>query len=149
MDFKTIAILIPMTIGFITLVVSIYSLHSFIRSTIKDATDSTNLRINDLKTEIERRFENVDKRFEDVDKRFENVDKRFENVDKRFENVDKRFENVDKRFEDLYSKFDEVKIEIREIKIDLREVRSRLDVFIDNFAIRMMPPSVKLSRKKG
>lgn len=135
MDFKTIAILIPMTIGFITLVVSIYSLHSFIRSTIKDATDSTNLRINDLKTEIERRFENVDKRFEDVDKRFENVDK--------------RFENVDKRFEDLNSKFDEVKIEIREIKIDLREVRSRLDVFIDNFAIRMMPPSVKLSRKKG
>jgi len=135
MDFKTIAILIPMTIGFITLVVSIYSLHSFIRSTIKDATDSTNLRINDLKTEIERRFENVDKRFE--------------NVDKRFENVDKRFENVDKRFEDLNSKFDEVKIEIREIKIDLREVRSRLDVFIDNFAIRMMPPSVKLSRKKG
>ena len=128
MDFKIIAILIPMIIGFITLVVSVYSLHSLIRSTIKDATDSTNLRINDLKVE---------------------VDRRFDNVDKQFENMEKQFESADRRFGDLYSKFDEVKIEIREIKIDLREVRSRLDVFIDNFAIRMMPPSVKLSRKKG
>jgi hypothetical protein len=47
----------------------------------------------------------VDKRFEelraDMNARFEQVDKRFEQVDKRFEQVDKRFEQVDKRFEEL------------------------------------------------
>jgi uncharacterized protein (DUF3084 family) len=35
----------------------------------------------------------------DTNKRFEQVDKRFEQIDKRFEQVDKRFEQVDKRFE--------------------------------------------------
>jgi uncharacterized protein HemX len=52
-------------------------------------------------------MQQVDKRFEelrtDMNTRFEQVDKRFEQVDKRFEQVDKRFEQVDKRFEELRS----------------------------------------------
>ena len=42
----------------------------------------------ELKSDIDKRFEQVDKRFEQVDKRFEQVDKRFEQVDKRFEQAD-------------------------------------------------------------
>jgi chromosome segregation ATPase len=50
-------------------------------------------------------FENSNKRFEemriDMDKRYEQVDKRFEQIDKRFEQVEKRFEQVDKHFEQI------------------------------------------------
>ena len=46
----------------------------------------------------------------DVDKRFDNIktdmNKRFEQVDKRFEQVDKRFEQVDKRFEQIIASID-------------------------------------------
>ncbi len=55
-------------------------------------------RIDDLRSEMNARFEQIDKRFEQVDKRFEQIDKRFEQVDRRFEQVDKRFEQVDRRF---------------------------------------------------
>ncbi len=52
-------------------------------------------------------MQQVDKRFEelrsDMNARFEHVDKRFEQVDKRIEQVDKRFDQVDKRFEELRS----------------------------------------------
>jgi len=36
---------------------------------------------------------------DDMNKRFEQVDKRFEQIDRRFEQVDKRFEQVDKRLD--------------------------------------------------
>ncbi len=48
-------------------------------------------------------LEQMDKRFEemrgDMNKRFEQVDKRFEQVDKRFEQVDKRFEALTQRLD--------------------------------------------------
>ena len=43
-------------------------------------------------------MEQVDKRFEEMR---EDMNKRFEQVDKRFEQVDKRFEQEDKRFEEM------------------------------------------------
>jgi len=55
--------------------------------------------IQNLRDDMNKRFEQVDKRFEQVDKRFKQVDKRFEQVDKRFKQVDKRFEQVDKRLD--------------------------------------------------
>ena len=75
--------------------------------------------------QVDRRFEQFDKRFEqmrgdmdkrfeqmrgDMDKRFEQMynamNERFEQVDKRFEQVDKRFEQMDKRFEQVDKRFD-------------------------------------------
>ncbi len=40
---------------------------------------------------------------EDMNKRFEQVDKRFEQVDKNFEQVDKRIEQIDKRLDFMQS----------------------------------------------
>jgi len=72
------------------------------------------IRLDERLNQIDKRFEQVDKRFEqielriselreDMNKRFEQVDKRFEQVDKRFEelreDMNKRFEQVDQRFE--------------------------------------------------
>ncbi len=55
-------------------------------------------------------FEMSNKRFEemrtDMNKRFEQVDKRFEQVDKRFEQVDKRFEQMDKHLTAISNRMD-------------------------------------------
>ena len=67
-------------------------------------------RFEEMRIDMDKRFEQVDKRFEQVDKRFEemriDMDKRFEQVDKRFEQVDKRFEMMDKRFEEMNNRLD-------------------------------------------
>ncbi len=64
-------------------------------------------------SEIKEGQKNLDKRFDDL--RLE-MNNRFEAVDKRFEAVDKRFEAVDKRFDDLHlemnNRFDDLRSEI-------------------------------------
>jgi chromosome segregation ATPase len=64
--------------------------------------------LKDMKSEMNRRFEEVDKRFVAVDRRFDHVDKKFEEVDKRFDHVDKRFAEVDKRFDHIEKRFEEI-----------------------------------------
>jgi tetrahydromethanopterin S-methyltransferase subunit G len=53
-------------------------------------------RLEQMKVEFDKRFEQVDKRFEQVERRFELVDKRFEQMkvesDKRFEKIDLQLE---------------------------------------------------------
>ena len=65
---------------------------------IKTDIDS---RFNTMKTDIDKRFEQVDKRFvemkTDMDKRFEQVDKRFEQVDQK---LDKILERIDRRIDE-------------------------------------------------
>jgi septal ring factor EnvC (AmiA/AmiB activator) len=62
-----------------------------------------------------------------MDKRFEQVDKRFEQVDKRFEQVDKRFEQVDKRFDRLEDKVGSLEQEQRITNQRLTSLESRLE----------------------
>jgi septation ring formation regulator EzrA len=63
--------------------------------------ENSNKRFEEMRIDMDKRFEQVDKRFEQIDKRFEQVEKRFEQIDKRFEQVDKRFEQADKHFEQI------------------------------------------------
>ncbi|MBF0491134.1 MAG: hypothetical protein HQL15_11100 [Candidatus Omnitrophica bacterium] len=58
-----------------------------VETKLEDGLKATNQRIDDMKADINKRFEQIDKRFEQVDKRFEQVDKRFEQVDKRFDQI--------------------------------------------------------------
>ncbi len=55
-------------------------------------------RLIRLEAKLEVGFQQIDKRFEDLR---DDMNKRFEQVDKRFEQVDKRFEQVDKRFDQM------------------------------------------------
>jgi TolA-binding protein len=55
-------------------------------------------RLIRLEATLQTFMQQVDKRFEQVDKRIEDLR---EDMNKRFEQVDKRFEQVDKRFEEL------------------------------------------------
>jgi len=57
-------------------------------TSLNASSDDTQLilkEIQNLRDDMNKRFEQVDKRFEQVDKRFEQVDKRFEQVDKRLD----------------------------------------------------------------
>jgi chromosome segregation ATPase len=58
--------------------------------------ENSNKRFEEIRIDMDKRFEQVDKRFEQIDKRFEQVEKRFEQVDKRFEQADKHFEQIEK-----------------------------------------------------
>lgn len=53
----------------------------------------------------------TDERLDDLK---ENVNQRFDQVDKRFDEVDKRFDRVDKRF-------DRVEADIRELRADVKD----------------------------
>ena len=48
--------------------------------------------IQQLRVDMNQRFEQVDRRFEQVDRRFEQIDKRFKQIDKRFEQVGKHLD---------------------------------------------------------
>ncbi len=69
-------------------------------------------RLEDLRAEMNQRFEQVDKRFEQGDKRFEQVDKRFEQVDKRFvelrDDMNARFVQVNSQFAQVNNQFETI-----------------------------------------
>ena len=64
-------------------------------------------RLIRLETTLKVFMEQTNKRFEelrqDMNARFELIDKRFEQIDKRFEQIDKRFEQVNNRFNDMFN----------------------------------------------
>ncbi|WP_461829876.1 hypothetical protein [Aquifex sp.] len=64
-------------------------------------------RLIRLETTLKIFMEQTNKRFEelrqDMNARFEQIDKRFEQIDKRFEQIDKRFEQVNNRFNDMFN----------------------------------------------
>ena len=68
--------------------------------------EQSDKRYEELRLDMNARFEQVDKRFEQIEKRFEQVDKRFDQVERRFEQVERRFEQIDTRFEKVDSRFD-------------------------------------------
>ncbi len=61
--------------------------------------EMSNKRFEEMRTDMNKRFEQVDKRFEQVDKHFEQMDKRFEQVDKHFEQMDKHLTAITNRMD--------------------------------------------------
>jgi chaperonin cofactor prefoldin len=65
----------------------------------------TDERLDDLKENVNQRFDDVDKRFDQVDKRFDRVDERFEKVDERFTRVESEmkagFAEVNRRIDSM------------------------------------------------
>lgn len=61
--------------------------------------ETSNRRFEEMRADMNKRFEQVDKRFEQVDKRFEQVEKRFEQIDKRFEQIDKHLTIITHRMD--------------------------------------------------
>jgi len=98
--------------------------------------DAMQKQFDDLKMDINKRFEQIDNRFEtmqaDIDKRFETMQA---DIDKRFEQVDKRFEQVDKRFEQVEQRIDKLSESIYELTLEIKESTKRQEVFIRDYVI--------------
>ena len=75
-----------------------------------DGYEMTNKKIDDLKNEM-------NKRFDAVDERFEKVDERFATIDERFERVDERFAAIDDKFDAVFDVLDDIKHEMKSVKI--------------------------------
>ncbi len=58
---------------------------------------ATHEDIQELITQMDKRFEAQDRHFEAIDKRFEAQDRRFEAIDKRFEAIDRHFEIIEQQ----------------------------------------------------
>jgi len=71
----------------------------------------------------------------DMDKRFEQVDKRFEQIDKRFEQIDKRFEQIDKRFEQMDQKIENLSNEIHLLALEIKELSKKQETTIRDYII--------------
>ena len=69
------------------------------RELMLQSFEISNRRFEEMRTDMNKRFEQVDKRFEQVEKRFEQVDKRFEQIDKRFEQIDKHLTIITNRMD--------------------------------------------------
>lgn len=65
----------------------------------------TDERLDEFRSEVTGRFDEVDRRFDKVDQRFAEVDRRFDKVDRRFAEVDRRFADVDHRFDKVELRF--------------------------------------------
>jgi len=59
----------------------------------------TDERLDDFRTDVDRRFDEVDRRFDEVDERFDKVDKRFDEMNQR---MDAGFARVDERLDGLH-----------------------------------------------
>ena len=51
-----------------------------LEATLETFMKATNIRFQEMRDDMNRRFEAVDKRFEDINKRFEDINKRFEQM---------------------------------------------------------------------
>ena len=100
--------------------------------------------VKNIQLDMDRRFDNMKI---DIDKRFEQVDKRFEQVDKRFEQVDKRFEQVDKRFEQINVKLDKL-LERIDVKID-RGLAENRSMSIKLFSFAMVFSAISMAGLLG
>jgi hypothetical protein len=60
---------------------------------------------------------------QDMDRRFEAIDRRFEAVDRRFEAIDRRFEAIDRRFEAIIEELRSHREQIDNMGRELREMR--------------------------
>jgi len=98
------------------------------------AREDTNRRLEEMRHDMNQRFEAVDQRFEAVDRRFEemrhDMNQRFEAVDRRFEemrhDMNQRFEAVDRRFEAVIEELRSHGSQLREMNVHLSALGGRV-----------------------
>jgi len=118
-----ISITVPMVLGFIGVIFSVVS-----------SSNASNHRIDDFRSDVYRRFDEVDKHFTEVDRRFDEVDKHFTEVDRRFDEVGQQIA--------------EIKANVKEQNTEIGILSNRLNTYIDNFAVRLMTDRRPRAAKK-
>ncbi|MCP4350370.1 MAG: DUF3782 domain-containing protein [Desulfobacterales bacterium] len=84
---------------------------------------NTERQFDELRSDMNRRFEQADKRIEQTNKRIEQMDKRIEQIDKRIDQMDNRFDQMDKRFDRMDKRFEQIdkRLEAGDLRMDRME----------------------------
>ena len=91
--------------------------------------EDTRAYFEEIRRELNARFDTVDGRFDAVDARFDEIDARFGAVDARFGGMDARFTGIDGRFDAVEARItSEVAAARRELGVLIEQVRHQLAI---------------------
>ncbi|MCP4107152.1 MAG: DUF3782 domain-containing protein [Desulfobacteraceae bacterium] len=85
---------------------------------------NTERQFDELRSDMNRRFDQVDKRIDQMDKRIDQMDKRIDQMDTRIDQMDKRIEQIDRRMEEGESRTDRIE---HEMKTGFHEVAKQFE----------------------
>jgi hypothetical protein len=108
----------------------------------------TDERLDEFRSEVTGRFDEVDHRFVEVDRRFDKVDRRFADVDHRFDKVEQRFGHLDEKFVWLNQRLDGVEGALQnqsaEWRVEIKAVRVEIKAGFDGLHRLMIQAGVVL-----
>lgn len=97
----------------------------------------TEMRSDDFRREVGRRFDQVDRQLTDVNHRLDQVDQRFDQVDQCFQDVDQRFDATDRRFDATDQRLDRIETEVHALRSEVigefRAIRAEMGAMHRSF----------------
>jgi chromosome segregation ATPase len=94
-----------------------------LKSQFEDEKEANEKRFEQLKSQMNDRFEQIDRRFEKIDRRFEQIDRRFEQIDVRFGQLEQRIDRMESRMD---RRLDDIMLELGKNKQEHEYMASRL-----------------------
>jgi chromosome segregation ATPase len=94
-----------------------------LKSQFEDEKEANEKRFEQLKSQMNDRFEQIDRRFEKIDRRFEQIDRRFEQIDVRFGQLEQRIDRMESRMD---RRLDDFMLELGKNKQEHEYMASRL-----------------------
>lgn len=94
-----------------------------LKSQFEDEKEANEKRFEQLKSQMNDRFEQIDRRFEEIDRRFEQIDRRFEQIDVRFGQLEQRIDRMESRMD---RRLDDIMLELGKNKQEHEYMASRL-----------------------
>jgi chromosome segregation ATPase len=94
-----------------------------LKSQFEDEKEANEKRFEQLKSQMNDRFEQIDRRFEQIDRRFEQIDRRFEQIDVRFGQLEQRIDRMESRMD---RRLDDIMLELGKNKQEHEYMASRL-----------------------
>lgn len=94
-----------------------------LKSQFEDEKEANEKRFEQLKSQMNDRFEQIDRRFEEIDRRFEQIDRRFEQIDVRFGQLEQRIDRMESRMD---RRLDDFMLELGKNKQEHEYMASRL-----------------------
>ena len=94
-----------------------------LKSQFEDEKEANEKRFEQLKSQMNDRFEQIDRRFEKIDRRFEQIDRRFEQIDVRFGQLEQRIDRMESRMD---RRLNDIMLELGKNKQEHEYMASRL-----------------------
>ncbi len=82
--------------------------------------------INEMKINIDERFNLVDKKFDSIDIKFESFDRKFDSIDRKFDSIDAKFDSIDGKFDSIDGKFASIDAHLNSHDKYFKEIKEEL-----------------------